>query len=183
VTAAATTPTARPTAKSAGIHTRASRAENRTGSRPSGREACVNRRPCVREADRGTMVLELVLWTPVILAFLLLVVGFGRVGHGRQLVDEAAAEAARAASLASNPAAAVIAGEQGASRTLDQAGVSCTGMRVAIDTSGFGAGGEVTATVRCTADLSTLAIAGLPGSMTLESSSRAPLEPFRDFGS
>jgi hypothetical protein len=55
-------------------------------------------------------------------------------------------------------------------------------MDVRIDTAAFHAGGEVAATVRCTADLSGLAMAGMPGSTILQAESRAPLEPFRDFG-
>lgn len=129
------------------------------------------------------MVLELALITPVIIALLGLMVAFGRVSYGRQLVERAAASAARSASLTGDPAAAVVAGQDAAARTLDQAGLSCTGLDVAIDTSAFGPGGEVSATVTCSADLSTIAIPGLPGTKTLTVTSRAPLEPLRDFGS
>jgi Flp pilus assembly protein TadG len=128
------------------------------------------------------MVLELALVTPFAIVMLLLVVGFGRVTHGRQLVDQAAAAAARAAALSGTPATATAAGRQAAADTLGQAGISCSAMDVAIETSSFRAGGQVAATVHCTADLSGLALAGMPGPITLQATSRSPLEPFRDFG-
>lgn len=129
------------------------------------------------------MALELALVVPIFIVMLLLVVAFGRVTHGRQLVEQAAASAARSASLTGTPAAAVDAGSDAATRTLDQGGVSCVAMDVAVDTAAFNAGGEVTATVQCTADLSSLALAGVPGSVNLRATARSPLEPFRDFGS
>jgi Flp pilus assembly protein TadG len=132
--------------------------------------------------DRGTMALELALLAPVFFLLLLLVVGFGRVTHGRQLVEQAAASAARSAALSGSPGTAVTAGRDAAARTLEQAGLSCRGVSVDVDTSTFGAGGEVTATVTCTSDLSSLALAGLPGTTTLQATARSPLEPFRDFG-
>ena len=126
------------------------------------------------------MVLELALVTPVFIALLLLVVGFGRVTHGRQLVDQAAAAAAREAALATTPTQAAAAGRAAATSALDQAGVSCRGVDVRIDTAAFRPGGQVSATVACTADLSGLALAGLPGSLTLHATAHAPLEPYRD---
>jgi Flp pilus assembly protein TadG len=132
--------------------------------------------------DRGAMALELALVAPFAIVMLLLVVGFGRVSHGRQLVDQAAAAAARSAALTTTPATATAAGQEAASNTLAQAGISCTALDARIDTLSFHAGGHVTATVSCTADLSGLAMAGMPGSITLHATSRAPLEPFRDFG-
>ena len=126
------------------------------------------------------MALELALAAPVFIALLLVVVGFGRVTHGRQLVDQAAAAAARAAALTTTPAQATVAGRAAATATLEQAGVSCRGVDVVIDTTTFRPGGQVTATVSCTADLSGLALAGLPGSVTLHATARTPLEPYRD---
>jgi Flp pilus assembly protein TadG len=126
------------------------------------------------------VALELALVAPVFIALLLLVVGFGRVTHGRLLVDQAAAAAARAAALTATPAQAAAAGHAAATGTLDQAGVSCQGVDVSINTTAFQPGGQVSATVSCTADLSGLAVAGLPGSITLHATAHSPLEPYRD---
>jgi Flp pilus assembly protein TadG len=134
----------------------------------------------VPRRDDGFAAVELAILAPVVFALLLLVVGFGRVAHGRQLVEQAAAAAARAAALANDPAAAAVQARAGAGDTLAHAGMSCTGMTVEVDTAGFGPGGEVAARVRCTADLSGLALAGLPGHVTMTAAATAPLETYRD---
>src|SRR5689334_10346241 len=90
---------------------------------PTPRRGELGRRP---GGDRGAMVLELALVAPFAIVMLLLVVGFGRVTHGRQLVDQAAAAAARSAALAGTPATATAAGREAATSTLAQAGISCT---------------------------------------------------------
>jgi Flp pilus assembly protein TadG len=128
------------------------------------------------------MALELALVAPAFLAMLLLVVGFGRVAYGRQLVDQAAAAAARAASLTGAPTLATAAANTAATSALSRAGVSCRRSSVTVDTSAFRPGGQVAATVRCTADLSGLAIPGFPGTVSLDATAAAPLEPYRDLG-
>lgn len=135
------------------------------------------------EADRGAFAaLELVILTPFIIVMMLLIVGFGRVERGRQLVDQAAQAASRAASLTVSPAAAQTAAQQAAEHTLSDGGLSCASMTVNIDTSAFYAGGQVTAHLSCQADLSQLALAGLPGSTRLTSDSTSPLEQYRPLG-
>jgi len=138
------------------------------------------RRRLFSHGDDGLAAVELAVLTPFVIAALLLVVGFGRVTQGRQLVDQAAAAAARAASLANTPGQAHADGQQAAADTLSRAGVSCTALGVTVDTSAFHPGGEVSADVACTADLSGLALAGLPGSVRMTATARAPLEQLRD---
>ncbi len=133
--------------------------------------------------ERGAFAaLELVILTPFIIVMMLLIVGFGRVERGRQLVDQAAQAASRAASLTVSPAAAQTAAKQAAEHTLSDGGLSCSSMTVNIDTSAFYAGGQVTAHLSCQADLSQLAMAGLPGSTRLSSDSTSPLEQYRPLG-
>lgn len=134
----------------------------------------------LRHGDNGLMALELAILAPVILVMLLLVVAFGRVTHGRALVDQSAAAAARAASLAASPGQASADGAQTAQDTLARAGLSCSAASVSVDTGAFRPGGQVTATVRCTADLSELALTGLPGSIALVASATSPIEALRD---
>jgi Flp pilus assembly protein TadG len=136
-----------------------------------------------RRGDAGFGSLELVILTPVLLAMLLLVVGFGRLTHGRQLVAQAAAAAARAATLDSSPSKAAGDARQEAHSVLDQAGVSCRSFSAVVDTSDFQAGGEVNVTVTCTTSLSDLGMVGFPGSKTLTASASSPLEQFRQYGS
>ncbi len=134
-------------------------------------------------ADRGAFAaLELVILVPFVIVMMLLVVGFGRVERGRQLVDQAAQAASRAASLSINPDAAQTAALQAAEQTLGGGGLSCSAVTVTVDTSAFYAGGQVTAHLACRADLSQLALAGLPGSTRLTADSTSPLEKYRQLG-
>ena len=133
------------------------------------------------EADGGFAALELAIMTSFVIVMLLLVVGLGRVSHGRQLIDQAGAAAARAAALDNTPGQATIDARQAATDTLAQAGLSCGQLQVDVDVAAFHPGGYVQVTVRCTADLTALALSGLPGSVLLRSSSRSPLETYRDF--
>ena len=139
------------------------------------------RNPRTDDADRGSSTAELVIVTPIVIVMLLLVVAFGRYAHGRQLVEQAAAAAARSASLSATAVQADDRARQAASASLSDAGVSCTSMSIAVDSGDFRAGGTVGVTLACTADLSGLALAGLPGSVTMTATGRAPLEKFRQF--
>jgi Flp pilus assembly protein TadG len=130
--------------------------------------------------DTGLMALEMAILAPVAIVMLLVVVAFGRVTQGRTTVDQAAAAAARAASLARSAGQADADAEQAARDTLSGAGLSCVGSSVDIDTTAFRPGGQVTASVVCTVDLSSLALAGLPGSVTLHASATSPIEELRD---
>lgn len=135
----------------------------------------------VRAGDRdvGLIALELAIITTFVVVMLLLVVGFGRVSRSRQLVDQAAQAAARAGSLTPSPAAANAAAGRAASETLSGGGMSCQAMSVVLDTSHFYPGGQVVAHIACTANLSGLTMAGMPGRLTLRAQSTSPLENHR----
>ena len=126
------------------------------------------------------MAIELAILAPIVLIMLLVVVAFGRVTHGRALVDESAAVAARAASLAATPGQAQADAAQAARDTLTAAGLSCTGAGVTVDTGAFRPGGQVAVTVMCSVDLSATAMAGLPGTLDLRASAVSPIEVHRD---
>jgi Flp pilus assembly protein TadG len=123
-----------------------------------------------------------VILTPVFIAMLLLVVGFGRLTHGRQLVEQAASAAARAASLDSTPTQATTDAQLEARDILTQAGVSCHTFTADVDTSDFRAGGQVRVTVACVTSLADLGLVGFPGAKTLEARATSPLEQFRQIG-
>jgi Flp pilus assembly protein TadG len=127
----------------------------------------------------GFAALELAILFPFVIVMLLLVVGFGRVARGRELVDQAAQAAARAATLTDSPSAARTAAAHAAQQTLDGGGLSCAGVTVTLDTSAFRPGGQVDARVRCSADLSGLTLSGVPGHVALIADSVSPIEPFR----
>ena len=145
------------------------------------RQRCYSRRRRTGgHDDAGLMALEMAILAPLAIVMLLSVVAFGRVTQGRATVDQAAAAAARAASLARSPGQAGVDGAQAATDTLTGAGLSCTDSRVDVDTRAFRPGGQVTVSVVCTVDLSTLALTGLPGSLTLHASTTSPIETLRD---
>jgi Flp pilus assembly protein TadG len=137
-------------------------------------------RPWRVDRDAGAFAaLELAILLPFVVVMLLLVVAFGRVERGRELVDQAATAAARAASLSTSPGAARTAAINAAAQTLAGGGLSCAGMQVSVDTSSFHPGGDVTAHLSCTADLGGLTLSGVPGQVHLASSATSPLEPYR----
>jgi Flp pilus assembly protein TadG len=137
-------------------------------------------RPTNRDIERGAFAaLELAILLPFVIVMLLLVVGFGRVERGRELVDQAAASAARAASLSTSPGAARTAAISAATGTLRSGGMSCAGVRVSVDTGGFHPGGDVAARVTCVANLAGLTLSGVPGHISLSATSTSPLEPYR----
>lgn len=153
------------------------RHSSRTGrDRPPSRPV---QQPDRQRDERGSLTVELVLLTPLLLAFLLLVVGLGRLAETRGLVNGAARDAARAASLTRTPEAAAVAAQHAATVDLAGAGLHCTSLRVSTDTSRFQPGGQVRVTIACTADLQNLTGIGLPTSKTLRASSAAPLEIYR----
>lgn len=135
-------------------------------------------------ADRGlrevgSAAVELTLLTPLLILLLLFVVACGRLVSTRLRLDDAAHAAARAASLARDPATATAAADATARAALDPAGTTCAGLSVATDTTGFTPGGRVTVTVSCRTDLADLTGFGLPGGTTQTVSSTSPIDTYR----
>jgi Flp pilus assembly protein TadG len=129
--------------------------------------------------ERGSAPVELVIITPVLILFLLLYLGFGRVSRAEQLVDDAAAQAARAATLDYlNPGQAAAAAQQAADQALSAGGLACASDQVSVDTGNDRPGGSITVHLACNADLSQAIAAGLPGSVTLTASSTSPIDVY-----
>jgi Flp pilus assembly protein TadG len=129
--------------------------------------------------ERGTAALEMVVLAPVLIVVLLFVVGLGRMAHADQQVQSVAADAARAASLERNTSASAAAARQAAEASLGEAGVSCTNLDVSVNISSYEPGGQVSVTVKCTADLGAVAMAGFPGTRVFTASSTVPIEKWR----
>ena len=128
--------------------------------------------------DRGTATVDLVVLAPVLFALLAFVVGLGRSADARGRLTGAARDAARAASLTPTPETARSTARQTALADLAGAGLECRAPQVSTDTSQFKPGGLVTVTIRCTLDLSSLVVSGLPGSSTLTAQATAPLDTY-----
>jgi Flp pilus assembly protein TadG len=132
-----------------------------------------------RQVEAGSTALELTLLAPVLLTVLMLVVGLGRMAHARQQVESIAADAARAASLARNPDTSRTDAKTAAEKSRDNADLSCASLDVQVNTANYQPGGTIRVVVTCTADLSDVAISGLPGHRTFTATAVAPLENFR----
>lgn len=123
------------------------------------------------------MAVEIVLLTPVLMAFVILVVAFGRYVAVRGDIDAAARDAARAASLQTSQGAGSAAARQTIAASLDDDTTCST-----IDVGGeWGPGGEVVVQMTCRVDLSGLGLVGVPGSVSVEADSAVPLDPYRSY--
>jgi Flp pilus assembly protein TadG len=130
-----------------------------------------------RRDDRGSMAVEVVMLTPVLMMFALLVVAAGRYVSVEGDIDAAARDAARAASLEDSRLEAIAAANRVVQESLDS-DTDCAGV-------GFGgtwaAGGNVQVTLNCKVSYSGLGLIGLPGSVDIDSTSSVPLDPYRTF--
>ena len=129
--------------------------------------------------ERGAVATELVLLTPLLILMLLFVVALGRLAGARINVDGAAAQAARAASIATTPAQATAAAQQAATAALGSDHVTCATLQVATDTARFAPGGSVTVTVTCAVALSDLSGLRLPVTEQVSSTAASVVDTYR----
>ena len=129
--------------------------------------------------ESGSVTAELVLLTPLLILMLLFVVALGRLSGARLEVDGAAAQAARAASIARDPATAVAMATQTATAALGSDHVTCGQLTVSTDTAQFAPGGSVAVTVTCHVALSDLTGLRLPASESVTSRAVAVIDTFR----
>lgn len=135
-----------------------------------------------RPDDRGSLTVELVVLTPVLLVVALTMVAFGRVAEARQQVVEAARAGAEAASVLPTAVSALSGSDVEAAVATTDRGRTCAEHQVVTDVSHFYPGGYVTVTVICQVPLSDVALPGLPGSTIVRASSTAPIDPYRSVG-
>ncbi|MGE3412893.1 MAG: TadE/TadG family type IV pilus assembly protein [Dehalococcoidia bacterium] len=129
--------------------------------------------------ERGYTSVELLAMTTVLVGFITVVVGAGRIVDSNSQVDDAAYAAARAASLESNFEAAQIAGRQAAEDSLADRGKACTNLTVSFAGTDFRTSGQVKVEVTCHANLSDVVGFGLPGAKDFSSSAVVPIEQYR----
>jgi len=135
-----------------------------------------------RYDERGSLTVELVVLTPVLLIMALAMLAFGRVAETRQQVVEAARAGAEVASIAPDAASAEVASTAAATGGNGNLSRSCVEPLVITDASQFHPGGFVTVTVVCHVPLADVAIPGMPGSTVVTASSTAPIDPYRSVG-
>ena len=129
--------------------------------------------------ERGAVSTELVLLTPLLIVLLLFVVALGRLASARLDVDGAAAQAARAASIATTPAAATATAAQTATAALGTDHVTCAALTVHTDTASFAPGGSVAVTVTCSVALSDLVGLRLPAAESVSSTATSVIDTYR----
>ena len=135
-----------------------------------------------RDRDAGNTVVEAAILAPLFILFLAGLLTGARIRNASAAVTQAAADAARQASIARTPTQASAAATASALATLRDKGLHCA-PGVSLDLSGFsqpvGRPGMVSAQVTCTVALSDVAVPGMPGSRTVTKVHRSPLDPFR----
>jgi Flp pilus assembly protein TadG len=97
----------------------------------------------------------------------------------RLRLDDAAHQAARAASIERTPATAITAAQSTASSALSSAGVSCASLTVDTTTGGMRPGGTVSVTVSCSVDLGDALILGVSGQKVLSATAVEPVDTWR----
>jgi Flp pilus assembly protein TadG len=132
----------------------------------------------------GSATLEATIVVLGLLVLLGLAIASGWVAVAGGAVEEAARDAARQASIARDADTAQARAIEAAHATLANQGLACASLRVRVDTSGFavpvGRPARVGATVTCVADLSRLAVPGLPGRRALTATFTSPLDTYRE---
>ncbi|MEV0971868.1 TadE/TadG family type IV pilus assembly protein [Microtetraspora glauca] len=129
--------------------------------------------------EKGSATAELVLLTPLLMLVALFAVAAGRLVAARLEVNDAAHQAARAASMARTPSAADTAARSAVESALGATRATCASRSVNVGLGSFRPGGNVTVTVTCHAKLSDVAMVHIPGSAALTSSFVVPIDYWR----
>jgi hypothetical protein len=132
-----------------------------------------------KRRDAGTMALELALLTPLLVAFMMVMVGLGRVVEAQSQVDGAARDAARAASLGRSRPAADAAAQSAATETLSGRKWCRREPTTVVDFSQWRRGGQVSVAVHCDIDLSGLSLIGFSASRNMTGTATAPIDTLR----
>jgi Flp pilus assembly protein TadG len=127
----------------------------------------------------GSLTIELIVLTPVILVFGLLALGLGRYELVREEVIGSARAAAEAASVEPSTADAQSAALAAATPAVSNRARTCMHLNVVTATNDFAPGGYVQVTVSCQVGFDDLLVPGLPGQATVQAVVKAPIDPFR----
>jgi Flp pilus assembly protein TadG len=137
---------------------------------------------CLRRwwaGEGGSVTAEAVLVTPllvILLVFLAVVVHRGV--DARLRLDDAAHQAARAATLQRSTTAATTAARDTAEAALARAGLVCRGVTTTVSGT-LTPAAAVTVQVRCTVDFGQALLLGVPGGKTLDSSASEVVDTYR----
>jgi Flp pilus assembly protein TadG len=135
----------------------------------------------VTRRARGQALVEFVLVTPLFLLLIVGVMALGVVVRTDGAVSAIATEAARAAALASTPAAAVTAGRTRGGDVAQGYGLDPNQVTVNVDTSAFGRGGEVGTTADYTLALNLPLLDPILRTVSFHRVGIEPIAPNRSF--
>lgn len=130
--------------------------------------------------DQGSVAAETAIAVPVLL-LLVLVIGvvIGRGVDARVRLEDAAHQAARAATLTTNPSDAIHAATATAATALADLTAICPTTAIAVDTSQFRPGGAVSVTLNCRLNLTGGLAPGLDTTRVLAASATSPIDAWR----
>ncbi len=130
-------------------------------------------------AERGSVTVEAVLLTPLLVMLLVFVAVMVHRGVDARLrLDDAAHQAARAATLQRSAPAAVTAAQHTAGAALAHAGLVCRNVVTTMSGS-LVPSATVTVRVRCTVDLGQALLLSVPGGKVLESTASEVVDTHR----
>ena|SRR5437763_5877716 len=131
-------------------------------------------------ADRGSVAAEVTIAAPFLIMLLVFVgVVIHRGVDARLRIEDAAHQAARAASIERSAATATLAAWSAATNALSSAGVTCVSLNVDAATGGLRPGGTVGVTVSCAVDFGDALILGVPGEKRLSATAIEPVDTWR----
>ncbi|MFC8429272.1 TadE/TadG family type IV pilus assembly protein [Streptomyces sp. NPDC057253] len=129
-------------------------------------------------SERGSVTVELVLMIPVLVLLLWFLVYCGRLSDTRLQIEDAAHQAARAATLERSRTAAVADARDAATTALREAGITCGDLSVtALGT--LEPGSTVRVAVTCEVGLRDLALLQIPGRTILTAEAASPVDVYR----
>ena len=135
------------------------------------------------DVERGSATIEMAVLGPALLALLGLVLVAGRVSTAGSAVEQAAAVAAREASLARDGRTAQAAAAEAVRASLDGQGITCRTLTSDVDVEGFtvpvGQPASVRVQVTCAVPLADLAVPGTPGTRLVAASMTSAIDRFR----
>ena len=127
----------------------------------------------------GSVTVELVLLTPLLLLVMLFIVTGARLASAKLRVSEAATTASRTASLTRTPTEAAARARATARQALTGAGPACARVSTSVNTGRYRPGGMVTVTVTCTTSLTDLPLLHLSGTTAVTAHARSPIDRWR----
>jgi Flp pilus assembly protein TadG len=123
------------------------------------------------------MAVEVVILTPVLMMFVMLIVACGRYVAVQGDIQATARDAVRAASLERDYSTAYAAAGEVVRQSLDR-DTACSGFTL----TGFAQGGVAQVDLDCTVSYAGLGLIGLPGTVSVDAVSNAPIDVYRRTG-